>query len=253
MKVQRAVVLAGVVALATLGVACSEPAPVEVQAPLDRGPDVLPDGITVSGEGEVEGAPDTLSADLAVSVKRSSVGEAVAASAGVSTAVVDAVSAQGVAEEDVQTRSYTVNQEFRFPEGGSPVPDGYRVNNTVTVRVRDLPSAGAVIDAAVAAGGDDLRIDRVAFSLENDGPALTAARERAFRDAQTKARQYAELADQPLGGAQAISDVVVSPQAQQFFGDAAARAAFAASDGGTPIQPGEVTTRVTVNTRFTLA
>jgi uncharacterized protein YggE len=252
MKLHRAVVLAGVVALAALTVACSDPAQVDVQAPLDRGPDALPDGVTVSGEGEVEGAPDTVSADLAVSVKRPSVGEAVAASAGVATAVVDAVAAQGVAEEDVQTRSYTVNQEFRFPEGGTPVPDGYRVNNTVTVKVRDLANAGAVIDAAVAAGGDDLRIDRVAFSLENDGPALTAARDRAFRDAQAKAEQYATLADRELGGAQAISDVVIAPQAQEFFGEAAQRAASFAADGPTPIQPGEVTTRVTVNTRFTL-
>jgi uncharacterized protein YggE len=252
MNVHRAVVLTGIVAVATLTVGCSEPAPVDVQAPLDRGPDALPDGITVSGEGEVEGAPDTLSADLAVSVKRPSVGEAVAASAEIATAVVDAVSAQGVADEDVQTRSYTVNQEFRFPEGGSPVPDGYRVNNTVTVKVRDLPNAGAVVDAAVAAGGNDLRIDRVAFSLENDGPALTAARERAFRDAQAKAEQYAALADRPLGAAQAISDVVVTPQAQQFFGEAASRAAFGAPDSATPIQPGEVTTRVTVSTRFTI-
>jgi uncharacterized protein YggE len=252
MNVRHAVVLTGVVALATLAVGCSEPSQVEVLAPLDRGPDTLPDGITVSGEGEVEGAPDTLSADLAVSVKRPSVGEAVAASAEVSNAVVDAVAAQRVAPEDVQTRSYTVNQEFRFPEGGSPVPDGYRVNNTVTVKVRDLPNAGAVIDAAVAAGGNDLRIDRVAFSLENDGPALTAARDRAFRDAQAKAEQYAELAGRPLGGAQAISDVVVTPQPDQLFGEAARRAAFSAQDSATPIAPGEVTTRVTVNTRFTI-
>ena len=63
--------------------------------------------------------------------------------------------------------------------------------------------------------------------------------------------QYAELADRPLGAAQAISDVVVTPQADQFFGDEANRQAFA-TDSATPIQPGEVTTRVTVNARFTI-
>jgi uncharacterized protein YggE len=236
---------------AVLATACGEPADVEVQAPLDRGPDTLPDGITVSGEGEVEGAPDTLSVDLGVTLKRATVGEAVASSAEITTAVVDAVEGQGVAEEDVQTRSYTVNQEFRYPEGGTPVPDGFRVTNTVTVRVRDLTNAGAVIDAATGAGGDDIRVDRVAFSLENDGAALTAARQKAFEDAQAKAEQYASLADQPLGGAQAISDVVVTPFAQEFTGDAARQATdFALAP--TPIQPGEVTTRVTVNARFTI-
>ncbi len=206
----------------------------------------------MSGEGEVEGAPDTLSVDLAVTIKRPTVGEAVAASADVSTAVVDAVKGQGVTEKDVQTRNYSVNQEFRYPQSG-------------TRRARRLPreqhgdgdacgtspTAGSVIDAATSAGGDDLRVDTVAFSLENDGPALTAAREKAFQDAQDKAKQYAQLADVPLGDAQAISDVVVTPIAQQYTGDAA-RLALPADSASTPVEPGQVTTRVTVNTRFQL-
>lgn len=230
--------------------ACSAPAKVAVQAPLDHGPETLPDGITVSGEGDVEGAPDTLSVDLSASVKRPTVGEAVAASAAVATAVVDAVEAQGIDEKDVQTRDYSVNQEFRYPQNGTPVADGFRVSNTVTIRVRDLTTAGSVIDAATAAGGDDVRVDTVAFSLENDGPALTSAREKAFEDAHAKAEQYARLADVTLGDAQAISDLVVTPVAQQYSGDAA-RSALAA-DATTPIQPGQVTTRVAVNARFLL-
>jgi uncharacterized protein YggE len=57
------------------------------------------------------------------------------------------------------------------------------------------------------------------------------------------------LADIPLGRAQAISDVVVTPVSQSFS-DEAARSL--AADTGTPIHPGEVTTRVTVSTRFEL-
>lgn len=239
------------VAVAGLSLAaCGEPAQVDVQAPLDRGPDALPDGITVSGEGEVEGAPDTLSVDLGVTIKRDTVGEAVAASSERATAVIDAVKAQGVDDADVQTRNYSVNQEFRYPENGNPIPDGFRVNNTVTVRVRDLATAGGVIDAATGAGGDDIRVDTVSFSLENDGPALTAARDKAFRDAQEKAKQYADLAEVPLGEAQAISDVVVTPIAQTYAGEYARAAADTVAT--TPIQGGEVTTRVTVSTRFRL-
>lgn len=239
-----------VVAMLPALAACGKPAQVDVQAPLDRGPDALPDGITVSGEGEVQGAPDTLSVDLTVTIKRGTVGEATAASAEASTAVADAVKGQGVDDKDVQTRNYSVNQEFRYPQNGTPQPDGFRVTNTITVRVRDLANAGNVIDAATAAGGDDIRVDTVAFSLENDGPALTSAREAAFRDAQEKAKQYAQLADVPLGDAQAISDVVVTPVSQQLQGDSAR--AYAADTASTPIQAGQVTTTVTVNTRFSL-
>jgi uncharacterized protein len=236
-----------------IAVACTPAASeVRVEAPLDRGPDALPDGITVSGEGEVEGAPDTLSVDLGVTVKRPTVGEAVAVAGERAEAVLAAVRAHGVAEGDVQTRDYRVNQEFRYEDNRPPIPDGFRVFNTVTVRIRDLPGAGTVIDAVTAAGGDDVVLNGVAFSLEEDGPALTAARENAFRDARAKAEQYAELAGRPIGAAQAVSDVVVVPFAQQFSGDAAMRM-FSAEDASTPIRPGEVTTRVTVNARFTFA
>src|SRR5690606_16535571 len=81
--------------------------------------------------------------DLGVSVERATVGEAVAASSEVANRVLDAVKAAGVEERDVQTRSYTVNQEFRFEEDQPPIPDGYRVSNSVALRIRDLPSAGA--------------------------------------------------------------------------------------------------------------
>lgn len=239
-----------IAALAIMVGGCSEPANVDVAAPLDRGPDALPDGITVSGEGEVEGAPDTLTVDLGVSIKRDTVGAAVNDAGAVATAVLDAVRAQGVEEQDVQTRSYTVNPEFRFVEDAAPIPDGYRVSNSVTVRVRDLPNAGTVIDAAIAAGGDDLTVNGVAFSLEEDGPALRAAREKAFLDARAKAEQFAMLAGRPLGAAQAVSDVVITPVAQQFTGEAARTFALDVA-AGPPIQAGEVTTRVTVNTRFT--
>lgn len=232
--------------------ACSTPNDVTVEAPLDRGPDALPDGITVSGEGEVEGAPDTLTIDLGVSVKRPTVGEAVAASSEVANRVLDAVKAAGVEERDVQTRSYTVNQEFRFEEDQPPIPDGYRVSNSVALRIRDLPSAGAIIDTATAAGGDDITLNGVSFSLEEDGPALSSARERAFNDARAKAEQYAALAGRALGDAQAVSDVVVTPVPIGFVGENASRLAVDSFGpaASTPIQPGEVTTRVTVNARF---
>ena len=73
--------------------------------------------------------------------------------------------------------------------------------------------------------------------------------DKAFRDAQEKAKQYAGLADVALGRAQAISDVVVTPFAQTYSGD---EARTFAADASTPIEAGQVTTRVTVNARFEL-
>ena len=60
------------------------------------------------------------------------------------------------------------------------------------------------------------------------------------------------LSDQALGEAQAISDVVVTPVPITYQGEAASYAADAAR-ALTPISPGEVSTTVTVQVRFTIA
>ncbi len=239
------VALAGLLIGATAG--CGSTPDVTIEASPGHGPDSLPDGITVSGVGEVHGTPDTLTATVSVSVKRGDVGTAVADNAAAANAVIDAAKDAGIDEADIQTQNYSVNQEWRYPDGGSPVADGYRVTNSVVVRITELETAGSVIDAVLAAGGDDVSLNTVAFTLEEDGPALEAARQAAFEDAQAKAKQYAELSGQGLSGAEAISDVNVEAERFSYVG---AAVAMEAATSTTPIEGGQVTTRVTVNARF---
>lgn len=240
-------------ALAVVGGACSEsePTQVSVEAPLDRGPDDLPDGVTVSAEGEVTGAPDTMTVQIGVSVKRDTVQQAVDESATLATALLDAAKANGVAEDDLQTQEYSVNQEWRYPDDNPPVPDGFRVSNILVVKIRALDQAGATIDAMTAAGGDASTLQSVAFTLEEDDAAIDAAREDAMTKAKAKAEQLAELGGRTLGPAQAISDVAIASDSQTFatVGYAIDEAA---GDRATPIQPGEVRSRVTVRVRYTL-
>ncbi len=249
------VLVAATVTVASLVTGCSEPPQVtvnEADAGATVGPEALPNGVTVSGEGEVMGAPDTLAVTYGVSLVRDSVDAAVNDAAALATAALDAAKAQGIAEADIQTRDYSINPEYEYPENREPRLVGYRVTNTVVVKIRDLPKAGATIDAVAAAGGNDLVLQGVAFSLEDDGAALDGARDAAFADARAKAEQYATLSGQELGPAQAIADAVVNPTPIAYQ-DEAARYAAADLDAPTPISPGEVSTSVTVHVRFTFA
>ena len=205
-------------------------------------------GITIEGNGEVEGKPDTLSITFGVQVKRDTVDAAVADNAAVATSMLQALIEQGVQEEDVQTRNYSVQPSFTFAEGRS-VPDGYQVNNSVTVQLRDLEGSGAAIDAVTAAGGDAVQVQGVAFSLEDDSEVVTAAREKAFDDARGKAEQYAALSGRPLGQVESVAEISRSTPAYPM----AEYAADSASGGApTPINPGEVTTSVSLTVRYSL-
>jgi uncharacterized protein YggE len=101
--------------------------------------------------------------------------------------------------------------------------------NTVQARVEDLQSIGAILDAAIEAGGN--RIDGINFEISDSAQVMREAREAAWQDALQKAEQLAELAGAELGEVLNInaSDQGPFPVMQETFAADAARI---------PIQPG---------------
>lgn len=211
----------------------------------------LASGVTITGKGEVTGTPDTLTLSFGVSTQRPTVDQAVADNAVTATAVQDTLKANGIAEDQIQTRNYSVQANYRY-EQGAQVPDGYRVDNTVTAKVKDLSAAGGLIDKVVTAGGEDVRVQGVSFSIEDDTELLRQARDKAFADAKSKAEQYATLTGRTLGRADAVSEVQNGGARPEF-----AAAAYDTASGGsvatTPISPGQLETTLVVTVRYSLS
>jgi len=236
-----------IVGLVAGAAACGSPAKVEVSAPSGSSTDGLGEGITVTGVGQVKGTPDTLSVSIGVTTKRPTVDAAVTDNAATTTAVTDALTAKGIDAKDVQTQNYSVQPSFSYANN-KQTPDGYLVNNTVTVKIHDLKGAGAIIDAATAAGGNDATVQGVSFSLEDNKGLLTQARDEAYADAKAKAQQFGDLSGRGLGDAQAINETV-NPNQVQFR---SVGAAVSDAQSSTPINAGQVSTDVTITVRFAL-
>lgn len=237
----------GVAAIALAVSACTPSVTVE-NAPANT--EGAPTGISVSGTGEVTGTPDTLTMTFGVSVRRDSVSEAVSAAAEVADKMISALRANGVAEEDIQTANYSVYPEYDWT-GEQQKLVGYNVNNSVVAKIRDLDNAGEVIDATTAAGGNDATVHGVSFSIEDNEALIEAAREAAWKDAEAKAQQLADLAGVSLGAPTTINESF-SPRPQPFD---YREVAFASEDGAafdTPIIPGEQSVAVSLNVQFSI-
>lgn len=226
--------------------ACASPAKVDVSAPAAPAGGVS-DGITVSGTGRVKGTPDTLTVSIGVTTRRPTVDAAVNDNAATATAMTDALTAAGVDAKDVQTSNYSVSPSFNYVND-KQVLDGYLVNNTVTVKIHDLAGAGSVIDAATAAGGDEAAVQGVSFSLEDNKALLDQARADAYADAKAKAGQFGQLSGRGLGDAEAITETVEP----NLLKSTAYAADSSAASPSTPINPGQVSTDVTISVRFAL-
>jgi uncharacterized protein len=244
---RRVIILAIVGGVALLATACTPS--VTVENPPAPGPD-QDTGISVSGVGTVSGEPDTLTMSFGVSVLADTVSDAVARAADRADAVVAALMSNGVDDTDIQTTNYSIYPQYDY-RSNTQVLLGYQVSNTVTAKIRDIPSAGSTIDAVTAAGGDDVTVSGVSFSIEDNEALIEAARDAAWNDAMAKGDQLASLSGVSLGSPVSISESFSEPRPPIYFDTAAAEGG--AADSVTPIVPGQQDVEVRLDVVFAIS
>ncbi len=210
------------------------------------GGDSATTGINVTGQGRVYGAPDCLTLNLGVAVVRSTVSAATADAAARAQAVIDALKASGVAEADIQTANYAIWPEYEYT-GETQRLVGYRVSNDLTVKIRDLDKAGEILDAATAAGGNDVVVNGLAFSIEDNTALLEMARTAAWNDAEAKAEQLARLAGVNLRSAVSITETISYNSPPVYY-----ERALAGDSASTPIQGGQQEVSVVIQVVFSI-
>ena len=182
-------------ALLTIGVAlsgCDSAPPVQTNARQ----------VTVVGSGQVQGVPDTVTADVGIEVIAPDVTAAMNQTNERQKAVIDALTAEGIDAKDIATTSVDLQPQY----GENSTITGYRAGNSVSVTIRQLDKAPRALSSIVTAGGNATRINAVNFTIDDDSKLVADARARAFEDAKARAGQYAELSGLSLGRVISISE-----------------------------------------------
>jgi uncharacterized protein YggE len=183
------------VGLAVAGCDTTSKAPAALETPRQ---------VTVLGNGQVQGTPDTLTANAAITFAAPDVTTAMNQTSERQQAVIDALVNAGVDRKDISTSNVTLHSQYG-PDSTAIV--GYQATNTIDVRIRDIGSASRMLALIVSTGGDATRINSVNFSIDDDSQLVKDARSRAFGDAKDRAQQYAELSGLELGSVISISEV----------------------------------------------
>jgi len=155
--------------------------------------------ITINATGTTSVVPDAVRINATVSVLGTTSKGAISTASKTSSAVRSALTADKVATKDIATQSITVYPEYSYPASGTPTLSGYRATQTFDITIRNAITAGAVVDAIVEAGGDNLQVNGVSpFVLDSD-KATEIARTAAVKKAKAKAASYAKLLGVKLG------------------------------------------------------
>ena len=168
------------------------------------------------------------------------------------TAIMGTLQGRGIEDSDIQTSSLNISPEYTYQETlregvrfNERVLVGYRVNNNVVVRLRDLDAVGEIVDEVAQAGGDATRVESIRFSAEDTSEARRLARERAVMDAMEKADQLASHAGVTRGNLVLVSESSVSvplPRNLSFASDAVMMESMT-----TPVSAGELEITVSVH------
>ncbi|MEU8266934.1 SIMPL domain-containing protein [Sphaerisporangium sp. NPDC049002] len=183
-------------ALAVSGTSASAPASLTrgsaPAAQREAGTD--PTELTVVGRGSVQTIPDVMHLNVGVEARRTKAGEAFAAVQRGAAKLTEVLLAAGVARSDMRTNDLSLGTEYdKYPK-----VVGFRASQGVEALIRDLSKADAIVDA-VAAVGEDVRLNGISFEVSKTAALVRAARAKAYKDARDKANQYATMTGRGLG------------------------------------------------------
>lgn len=209
----------------------------------------------VRGEGRVVAIPDVAQITFGVVTEGGKdIGKLQQQNTEKANAIISFLKGSGVDEKDIKTQYYNISPRYQYyscprPLGTievEPCPPaeivGYTINQSVSVKIRELEKAGDLLGGVVERGANT--VSGPSFTIDDPEALQNEAREEAIVKAREKAEAIAEAGGFRLGKLLSIHEGFVSPV--PVFAEAKE---LSGTDGAAPeIEPGsqEVTVTVTL-------
>ncbi len=202
--------------------------------------------LELSVRGEVKRVPDVAVISTGVITQSADAATVMRDNAARMSRVLAALKRAGVADKDVTTSAVNLSPQYRYNNNQPPVITGYQANNQVTVRFRDITRSGAILDALVKEGSNE--INGPSLTIDKPEAALDEARVAAITAGRARAEVYANAAGMKIKRIISISEndgMSVMPRPMMTMMAKSAEA-------DTVIMPGEQSLGMTVTMVFEL-
>lgn len=204
--------------------------------------------IITSAFGEVKVTPDKATISIGVQTRAATAAGAAAQNSQKQRAVIDAIKAKGVPAEQISTSNFNVIPETRYDREGQAAPKttSYLVVNSISVELKRIDQTGPVIDAALAAGAN--QINSLNFGIQS----ADSSRRVALAQAVAKSRADAEVMARAAGG---TLGTLIEMQASESYMPGPpvpymAAQRMAVAEASVPVEPGQETVRASVTARW---
>ena len=152
-----------------------------------------PPSVTATGEAVITVEPDQAEIDIGVVTQARSAPDATRENADKLARVMTEIKKTLGKGDEVKTASYSLNPNYRYPQGGKPELVGYTATNILRIRTGTLANVSKLIDGAMRSGANT--IHRLIFNLKDEQGAQLQALRLATAKAKAKAEAMAAAAD----------------------------------------------------------
>lgn len=212
----------------------------------------------VTGTAFKKISPDKVSLTLGVETQEETAKEAAAKNAEIMNAIISNLKALGLKTDEIGTSYYNIYPVYEYPpiiyeksivppRPESPILVGYRVTNTITITTSASADVGAMLDATIDAGANQVQGVSYFVSEEVQRQMNRQLVEQAVLDAKAKAENALSPLNMQIVGVKSINlnDVYFPVYSYD-------RAAFAVAEAAppTPILPSQQQVSASVSVTF---
>jgi uncharacterized protein YggE len=162
----------------------------EIKKMHELGESPTPATISFSGHGEVKAVPDIASIYFNISKDAQTVKDAQDQVAAIEKKALNAISARGVEDKDIQTADASFYPKYDYSKYNNSTIIGYTASESITVKVRKTDDAGLIIQDLGSVGVSNL--NGPSFTIDNEDSLKAEARKKAIDDAKEKAEVLAK-------------------------------------------------------------
>jgi uncharacterized protein YggE len=209
---------------------------------------------SVSGEGKVFAVPDVAFFTFSLITEGGKeLGSLQEQNSKKANRVISFLKEKGVKAEDIQTRSYNIEPRYQYfsCEKGPCLPPeivGYRVIQNVGVKVRDFSKTGDLLAGLVENGANS--VSNLSFEIDDLAKVQNEAREKAIKQAQTKALAIARAAGFKLGKLISVNEGYSSPPVPLYERSTTLESLPSMPKEAPTIEPGSQEVRIQVNLTY---
>lgn len=146
--------------------------------------------ITLDADAKVSATPDIAMTTLGTTSQGATVAEAQQKNTETMNALVEKLKGLGIDRADIQTSNYSISPRYEYPPEGTARLVGYDVNNSVTVKIRDVAKANQVFALAGEVGANT--VGGLTFTIDDTDVYKAAARNEALKKVYKKADDLAK-------------------------------------------------------------